>query len=394
MNENQKEFLRKLEIRKSAVINSGIVNTSADISLTGYGENTELSFSERFALLNENLLEAEGNSFEDGYRVFRGKKLSIFIKKVMRKIIKIFMGWYIFPIFSKQSHYNGKIINAVSLLRDEASRQQNALYTLTEKISKAEECLTSLKEEIRVLEKQSEYALGRLGINCNLDLLNNSREIDYFDFENRFRGSRELIIQRQKAYVDYFKMNGSAEILDIGCGRGEFLELMYNHGINARGIDVYNPFVDFCNERGFKAERADALTHLNGLENSSLGGVFMSQVVEHLPHDYLVALLKEIYKKMKSGTYLIIETPNPESVSTYINFYIDFSHNNPVHFLTMEYFLKSIGFTEINRINTEDSKYPFVFPSLANEDKDVNDSIRRFNEVMFNSRDYAAIARK
>jgi len=396
MNDNQKNFLRKLEIRKNAIVNANFDSLDDDTYTDLYIKSGDRPCAEKFSLLNDNLLEADGNSFQNGYQALQGKKINVFIKKVIRKLLRITMGWYIFPIYSKQSHFNGKIVNTVSLLRDIVYEQQSRLDAndriitlLTERLNQTEELLKASLNQI------SENSNDIYNLHDNLDLVKGSIEIDYFDFENKFRGSRELVMQRQRCYIDYFKINGGAEVLDIGCGRGEFLELMYNHGIDTKGIDVYLPFVEYCNERGFKAEQVDALTYLRKLENGTVGGVFMSQVVEHLQPDYLLALLKEIYLKMKPGTNLIIETPNPESISTYINFYIDLSHIKPVHPATLHYLLEKLSFTQITRINTEHSKFPYSLGQNINDQSILStDDINKLNEILFESNDYCLIARK
>ena len=170
--------------------------------------------------------------------------------------------------------------------------------------------------------------------------------INYFVFEDRFRGTRGLIKDRQKAFLKYFE--GCRNVLDIGCGRGEFLELMREQGIGARGVDLDETMVDYCRSRGLEVERNDALTYIEQLEDASLDGIFIDQVVEHLEPAYLVRLLELCHQKMKYGFYLVAETVNPLSFTSFANFYIDLTHVRPVHPETLRFLFGTAGFREID----------------------------------------------
>lgn len=169
--------------------------------------------------------------------------------------------------------------------------------------------------------------------------------LNYFVFEDHFRGSREEIKERQRAFVHYFE--GCSSVLDIGCGRGEFLELMRDAGIGARGVDLDETMVEFCRSRGLEVELNDAVSYLEQLEDDSLDGVFIDQVVEHLEPAYLVRLLELCYRKMKFGYHIVAETVNPLSFSSFANFYIDMTHVRPVHPATLEFLFGAAGFREI-----------------------------------------------
>src|SRR4051812_7313934 len=102
----------------------------------------------------------------------------------------------------------------------------------------------------------------------------------YRGFEDRFRGSIHEIREKQRVFVPLFA--GASDVLDIGCGRGEFLALLKEHRIGGRGIDANAEMIAAARERGVDAAQADALAHLQSLPDASLGGVIASQVVEHL----------------------------------------------------------------------------------------------------------------
>ena len=220
---------------------------------------------------------------------------------------------------------------------------------------------------------------------------------DYHLFENKFRGSREAIKERQTNYIKYFA--DSSNVVDIGCGRGEFIELLSENKIKATGIDVYEDFVDYCNYKGLNAVKNDALNYLLIQEDESIDGIFMSQVAEHLDTDYLVNLVETVFSKLQRGKYFIAETPNPKTLSIFSNaFFMDPSHKNPVHPETFKFILEKAGFTDVKIEFTETSKVNYKLPLLDAENvnnlEDFNDGINLLSEMFFGSQDYAIIARK
>lgn len=227
-------------------------------------------------------------------------------------------------------------------------------------------------------------------------------EINYYAFEEHFRGPRDHIQQHQKVFLDYFK--DCKNVLDIGCGRGEFLELSRQNNIVAKGIDINEDMVSFCKAKGFDVELRDAIETLESLEDKSLDGIFISQVVEHLAPDYLIKMLNLCNKKLKYGFYLIAETVNPLSLFSFANFYIDLTHIKPVHPETLKFLFSAVNFREIETkfiSPVPDSMKLKKLPEagdLKEIDKVMfetyNQNIDMLNNTLYGPQDYAVIGKK
>ncbi len=428
------DIKRKIRIRRFAMDNADqgapdeIVGSSHGIDNNHHlGDEIESLYSQ----LYWNIEKADQCKIQTGYSIIRSDrklgKLIVFIKRFIRKAIHVFLGWYIKPILDKQTDYNGKAINAVNLLRQITSLQKQRIDELTRIIHDLEDKISNIKNSdihdldnkitnlengvigdlkskisnlesgaINDLKLKMDYALDRLNVTCDINLLKNN-QMDYFKFEDTFRGKRENVKEIQRAYVPYFR-GVDGIILDIGCGRGEFLELMYENGIPAYGIDIYDGFIDYCRERGFNVEKSDALTYLNKLQNCSLGGIFMSQVIEHLPNDYILALVRTAYQKLKPGCYFIVETPNPGCLAALSEFNIDLSHIRPIHYKTLEFILKESHFSSVERYHAEQTLYPVSAKHIQGSGIDnadeFNQGIDFINNLLFSYRDYTIVAKK
>lgn len=225
--------------------------------------------------------------------------------------------------------------------------------------------------------------------------------ISYLAFEERFRGSREDIKMRQTRFVRFFELCDN--VLDIGCGRGEFLELLKEKGIGARGVDIDEEMVAYCRSRDLNAEKIDALTYLEGIKDQSLDGLFLDQVVEHLEPEYLMKLLSLSNRKLKHGHFIIIETVNPLSLFSLVSFYIDLSHKRPLHPDTLEFILKSAGFKEVQTEFLapvpEDKKLTKMSIDEGMDDRfsglidTYNRNIDKLNNFLYGPQDYVVTGR-
>jgi SAM-dependent methyltransferase len=203
-------------------------------------------------------------------------------------------------------------------------------------------------------------------------------------FAERFRGPEQKVRTNQRFYLPHFQ--GCRDVLDLGCGRGEFLELMREAGIPARGVESSPEMVAVCLAKGLDAVQADLLAYLPALPDESLGGIFCAHVVEHLPPERLPELIRHAAAKLRRGGVLAIETPNPECLAIFAtHFYLDPTHVRPVPPALLRFYMEEAGLgrIELHRLAPALDEAP----SLASLPED-------FRSAFFGGLDYALIARK
>lgn len=210
----------------------------------------------------------------------------------------------------------------------------------------------------------------------------------YASFEDRFRGEREEVQRRLEVYLPLLIEAGITNgVLDIACGRGEWLRSLQSNNIVGRGVDRNRVFIEECRQSGLNVTEADALVHLQELPANSLNVVTSFHFVEHLPFEVLIKLVDEIERVLKPGGLVILETPNPENFMVgSFSFYADPTHRNPIPSETLEFLLESRGFS--------DTKVWKLRPWEAAKLEGESELIRRFNEFFYCAPDYAVIAKK
>ena len=187
-------------------------------------------------------------------------------------------------------------------------------------------------------------------------------------------------------------------MLDIGCGRGEFLALLAERGVPARGIDLNEAMVGVCRERGLEASRADALAYLRAQPAGSLGGLFAAQVVEHLEPAYLTQLLTAAFDALRPGAPIVLETINPACWFAFFESYVrDITHVRPLHPDTLKFLLVASGFQRLEiRYSAPYPEHEKLQPvpkieALRDVTDTLNANVEKVNRLLFTYLDYAAI---
>jgi O-antigen chain-terminating methyltransferase len=208
--------------------------------------------------------------------------------------------------------------------------------------------------------------------------------IDWLHFAARFRGSEEYVRERQRFYLPHFK--GCRQVLDLGCGRGEFLELLQEEEIPVRGIDLSAECVALCRAKGLDAEVADLFSYLDALTDGALDGIFCAQVIEHLPPASLPEMLRLAAAKLAPGGLLAVETPNPECLAILTShFYLDPTHHHPIPPLLLSFYLEESGMGELEIHR---------FAPAAESMPALNLLPAEFREAFFGALDYAVLGRR
>jgi O-antigen chain-terminating methyltransferase len=303
----------------------------------------------------------------------------------------------------KSSSRFDKAIQLAQQQGDVQQRHAAELEALKAQLEKQIDGVMERLQKFRMDIAQQETRLSRLleGANGSLTLTPVSGKAEaaqperdhlldslYFSLEDVLRGTRDEIKEQVRVYLPVLQQAGiKSNILDVGCGRGEWLQVLRDEGFEARGIDTNRILVLQCKEMSLAVVEAEALTYLRSLPSGSLNAVTGFHFAEHLPLETLVRFLDETGRVLKPGGLLILETPNPENlVVGSCNFYLDPTHNNPIPIPTMKLLLEARGFRceevlKLHAINT---------PKI--EVKDLLTS--HVNHYLYGPMNYAVVARK
>lgn len=291
-----------------------------------------------------------------------------------------------------------------ALLRREYKELQLGVWTFERRKEALEVDQVLLNQKLEQILSLLREQLTLDGSTQAHDLPASDRQLDYAYvlFEHAYRGDEATLKGRQAEYLPYFQHQ--ANVLDIGCGRGEFLELLQEQNISAYGLDMNRNMVEYCRKKGLRVEHMDMISHLQSLDDNSLGGIFAAQVVEHRTPSQLSQLLQLCFQKLKPQAYLVLETQNPTSIYALSHFHRDLSHEKPIHPDALEFLAKISGFQE-TRITY---KTPFPREHLLQELQEstgaddvlreniarLNHNIRQLNTLLYGYLDYAVIAQK
>ena len=219
----------------------------------------------------------------------------------------------------------------------------------------------------------------------------------YFPYLNEDRGIEKVIKKRIKSYIHFFSTAGNDKnknnfVLDVGCGRGEFLDLCLKAKIPAKGIDINEDMVNHCKNKKLDVILADANSYLVKLDDNSVSGIIACQIIEHMPAYDLLAFVRLCYAKLATGGKLVFETPNPSSFFALSMFYRDFTHEKPVHPHTLKFLLAETGFKNIKI--EENNPSPTQLSLNDNLSDNINENFKKLNDSIYGNLDYTVFAEK
>ncbi|MDQ6625856.1 MAG: class I SAM-dependent methyltransferase [Verrucomicrobiota bacterium] len=298
----------------------------------------------------------------------------------------------------------GEILPPLHLNVQELQEQAKAADDLRRSVSQLDARLTSDSSFIKGELSYYRSALQRLsGLASATDEENGSPSLVssdapagmldsfYVSFEDRFRGTREAIRARLEHYLPLVQASAAVTtdrpLLDLGCGRGEWLELLRDHGLNARGVDTNALMQAHCVARGLAVLQVDALAHLRSLASGSIGTVSGFHIIEHLPFPILMNLTAEVLRVLAPGGLAIFESPNCKNLVVGAStFYLDPTHRNPVYPETAELMLKLVGFVEV--------ELHYLSPSEGSPFSRVDSVSSYLDDRLFGSQDFGVTAKK
>jgi len=353
-----------------------------------------------------------------------------------KKVVRGSVRWYINGILQQIERFGASVIYALRMtsdrLREVEATSQDAGATvgsLEEKVGSMESMLSDLMARAEALQKENDGVRARERLPVLERAVRGLREerertaappasaseqkeagrslaadknLDYMDFENHFLGPEEERRERMRLYVDGFR-ELPGPVVDLGCGRGEFLEVLGDSGIRGYGVERHPDMLARCREKGIEVVDSNAIDHLSSLPAESLGGIFSAHMIEHLEIPDVPRLFELAAHTLAPGGSLVIETPNPRSLYVFAwAFYIDLGHLRPLHPLLLEYLAQTAGFRDV--------RIEYFFPppvdirpvpleAVGNAELDrvierVNENFKRLDDVVFGPQDYALVAKR
>lgn len=239
------------------------------------------------------------------------------------------------------------------------------------------------------------------------DLMVNTSQEDYgfsyYACGEKVGGAAEVERSLYTPFIDLFV--DCQDVLDLGCGKGVFLSLLKEKGITGRGVDLDEDMIAICQDAGLEVIQMEALTYLESLEDNSVGGIFSSHLIEHLPKPKMVRLLELCHAKLRPAAPLVIITPNAAGLTIFhATFYKDLTHRQPIHPEALRFLLEAAGFREVqikslSPIPEDQRLHPIKLERIPDEGQralleTLNYNFRKLNDLLFGDLDCAAMAVK
>ena len=374
---------RTLEASVEARHNSLQASLAADIRRSTFELQKILQHyfsheSEKLQTGYEEKIGAEGIKLQQAFNERLRRELPEYERKLSAAITRLQQA------FDERLHREREILVSnmeFCKLKQDLAEQSRRVSVLLEEVRKAAPNPQSLIPTLTPISDEFQHQLDSI----------------YLSFEDIFRGNREDIKQRLRVYLPLVKEAGvgasSMPILDVGCGRGEWLELLREENLKAGGMDINRSMLAECRNRGLEVMEGDVLAHLRSLPDASLGAITGFHLVEHLPFEALIAFLDETVRVLKPGGIAVFETPNPENLLVLSRFfYLDPTHHNPIPSHTLKFLVEARGLCRVEVLQLNPFDESFLLRADGNSVE--TELATRFNSYFYGPQDYAVVGRK
>lgn len=292
-------------------------------------------------------------------------RVIVFVKKLLTQLLA--------PVLERQTIFNQTNLDALEQL-------EKAVLSLRQEKHPR---IDSLEERITTLERSTGVETTEAS----------THDFDYAAFEEAFRGDSEHVAAVQRRYLEYFPDAAAGPVLDLGCGRGEFLAMLGERDIPSWGLDVEHDAVLAAREKGLDVRERDLILGLRDCAAGSLGGIVSFQVFEHLTLGKLTRVLELAHTKLRPGGVLIAETVNVASLITHARaFTLDPTHQLALHPLTLKLLVEGCGFHDVDVVFSGEVEDDLRMET-AGMDEAMKRNLERLNHIVFAPQDYAVIAR-
>ncbi|HTO87876.1 MAG TPA: methyltransferase domain-containing protein [Thermoanaerobaculia bacterium] len=314
-------------------------------------------------------------------------------KRFLQRLLRVYT--------AGQVAFNGAVLRLLGALEARAAETSERTQEMSQALTALGKALAALGGRLADVERLIQRLGAETGnLTVKIDRISPATNEQMFApgahaaFESQFRGSREEILERQKPYVSYLRkaaqaIGPGARFLDLGCGRGELLELARGAGLAAAGVDSDPALVEACRALGLDARSGDLFDALWAEPEEALAGVTAIQVVEHLPWAGVRTLVDLAYQRIRRGGCLILETINPSSAYAMRTFYVDPTHRQPVPSEMSHFLLAQAGFRDIETRLLNPVDDPKLLAAIERDER-----LRAVADLLFGYRDYAVLGWK
>ncbi len=288
--------------------------------------------------------------------------------------------------------YEKNMSDKISLVVEKYNKTQLLIREFNEELIKLKSIVTWVNKE-----EFTESILTKIGSDT---LIN---PVFYHEFEEKFRGTREDIKERLMVYIPILdKLFGEwkdKRFIDIGCGRGEWLDILKEKGVSDYiGVDLNDVQLNVCNEYGHSTVNCDCLAYIQKLTNDSVDMISGFQIIEHLTIENLFALFNQCNRVLKKGGVMLFETPNPNNLITGATyFYADPTHKQPLYKDSVKFFVEHSGFSKVDILEVNDARFSkkLITPTTFDGNQEIwDENINILNTLFYGPQDYAVMGVK